>query len=225
MKSHCYLFITASSTFHHTFNLTNTIPPSILTTARSSKRLVQLSPIVEQANEASTSSRPRTGFKNLLDKIYLILKERGALAGGAQGDAKVDQQGQRKAVRIVLHEFGSLDWGEHVSVTVRPHHRRRKPILTCPPSKHMHRFLHSLRSLIRDSTASVFISLPTHLAHEAPAARNHKGKSPEFQPLLSPEGWLKSLGWASDACIEFQGFAGKRHWIAYLGVSADHLRP
>lgn len=75
--------------------------------------------------------------------------------------------------------------------------------------QHIHRFLHSLRSLIRDSTASVFISLPTHLAHQAPVTRNQKGKSPAYEPLLTPEGWLKSLGWASDACIEFQGFAGE----------------
>lgn len=51
------------------------------------------------------------------------MKERGALASGMNGDSKPDeakaQQGQRQAVRIVLHELGSLDWGEHVTVTVR----------------------------------------------------------------------------------------------------------
>lgn len=141
----------------------------------------------------------------------MILKERGALSGGLSNEAKVDQQGQRKAVRIVLHEFGSLDWAEHVSVTVCVHRllvvNRFSRLSTL---QHIHRFLHSLRSLIRDSTASVFISLPTHLAHEAPVARNQKGKSPAYEPLLTPEGWVKSLGWASDACIEFQGFAGER---------------
>jgi elongator complex protein 4 len=30
-----------------------------------------------------------------------------------------------------------------------------------------------------------------------------------YEPVLTPEGWLRSLGWASDACIEFQGFASE----------------
>lgn len=30
-----------------------------------------------------------------------------------------------------------------------------------------------------------------------------------YEPIMTSEEWLKSLGWASDACIEFQGFASE----------------
>lgn len=113
--------VAASSTYHHTFNLMTTIPPSTLSSARLDKRLIQLAPISEPATPEASSSSPYAGFKNLLNKIYDVLKTRGALSSAlTSADAGTAQvNGQRKAVRIVLHEFGSLDWGDHVSATVR----------------------------------------------------------------------------------------------------------
>lgn len=45
-----------------------------------------------------------------------------------------------------------------------------------------------------------------------------------YEPTLTSEGWLRSLGWASDACIEFQGFAGRlrRCWLR-LGIRLNKL--
>ncbi|KAJ9126333.1 hypothetical protein QFC24_002066 [Naganishia onofrii] len=191
----------AASSFHHTFNLTNTIPPAVLSAFKLSKQLALIAPNDEHVTSGKSSGSSQYAvFKNMLNQLREALKERGALATG-QDTADATSQVPKKAVRIVLHEFGSLDWSDKVSVTS------------------MHRFLHSLRMLIRDSSASVFITLPTSLAHEAPVTYDHKGKSPMYEPILTSEEWLKSLGWASDACIEFQGFAAQKH-SSLLGLGA-----
>ncbi|KAJ9118229.1 hypothetical protein QFC22_004136 [Naganishia vaughanmartiniae] len=193
----------AASSFHHTFNLTNTIPSAVLSTFRSSKQLALISPTDGNTTSGtSTGSSQYAVFRNLLNQLHEALKERGALP--IEQDPVADATTShisKKAVRIILHEFGSLDWTDSVSITS------------------MHRFLHSLRMLIRDSSASVFITLPTYLAHEGPITQDHKGKNPMYEPLMTSEEWLKSLGWASDACVEFQGFAAQKH-SSLLGLGA-----
>ncbi|KAJ9091585.1 hypothetical protein QFC19_009041 [Naganishia cerealis] len=197
----------ASSLFHHTFNLTNTIPSNLLSTFRSTNQLTLMAPVDFQADSSTSgSSRPYTVFKNMLDQLRDTLKERGALAveqdaAGRQGDVAL--QAPKKAVRIVLHEFGSLNWSDHVSITVclrakRPPFRPAKPDrLSCVTSPEPAQ----IPSLSQDAN-------PGFLG----------GKTPMYEPLMTPEEWLKSLGWASDACIEFQGFASDPS----LNVSFPH---
>jgi hypothetical protein len=114
----CFRYIAASS-FHHTFNLTNTIPSAVLSTFRSSNQLALIAPADEHASHGNGSgSNQYAVFRNLLNQLHDALKERGALSA-APHVADGASQASKKAVRIVLHEFGSLDWSDSVSVTVR----------------------------------------------------------------------------------------------------------
>jgi ABC-type enterochelin transport system substrate-binding protein len=99
--------------------LTNTIPPAVLSAFKLSKQLALIAPNDEHVTSGmSSGSSQYAVFKNMLDQLREALKERGALTT-EQDTADATSQVPKKAVRIVLHEFGSLDWSDKVSVTVR----------------------------------------------------------------------------------------------------------
>ncbi|TYJ55606.1 hypothetical protein B9479_003756 [Cryptococcus floricola] len=78
-----------------------------------------------------------------------------------------------RATRITIHELGSLDWGD-ISVP------------------EIHRFIHSLKELLKLKPASALVTLPASFLVALGEAR---------------EGIVKSLSWGVDACVELKGFA------------------
>ncbi|KAK4686176.1 elongator complex protein 4, partial [Tremellales sp. Uapishka_1] len=90
----------------------------------------------------------------------------------------VELSDRKSAVRITINELGSLDWGDSMT------------------SARIHRFLHSLKGLIREKAISVMITLPSELAKASPEGGDR-------------EAWIKSLSWVVDASVELKGFAGR----------------
>ncbi|RXK40459.1 hypothetical protein M231_02292 [Tremella mesenterica] len=87
----------------------------------------------------------------------------------------IKKNGRKDQVgRYVLHDFGSADWGN----------------LT---ADQIHRFLHSLRSLLKGTNSSAIITLPPWLVTSPPSD-------------LERTEWVNSLSWSVDACIELRGF-------------------
>ncbi|OCF36299.1 elongator complex protein 4 [Kwoniella heveanensis BCC8398] len=87
---------------------------------------------------------------------------------------KVSKADQKRAMRITVHELGSYDWGDEVS------------------EQHIHRFIHSLRSIIRNKSASAIITIPPHLISGSGSSK---------------ERFIQRLAWGVDACVELKGFA------------------
>jgi hypothetical protein len=120
-------------------------------------------------------------------------------------------RGDKLATRVVVNELGSVDWGdvsaqvsgvtpvtsielidEVQSLSFRWNHQ--SPLTT----QGIHRFLHSLRSLLRIRSASALITLPAELARTPP--RGWDGDR---------DSWVRSLAWGVDSCVELRGFGGE----------------
>nr|XP_019050531.1 elongator complex protein 4 [Kwoniella bestiolae CBS 10118]OCF29461.1 elongator complex protein 4 [Kwoniella bestiolae CBS 10118] len=84
---------------------------------------------------------------------------------------KVDKADKKRAGRITIHELGGLEWGDEVTDNV-------------------HRFVHSLRSIIRNKPISALITVPPH-----------------FIAGPSQESFVRKLSWLVDASVELKGFA------------------
>lgn len=120
-----------------------------------------------------------------------------------------DRLEEGMATRVTVHELGSLDWGEITS------HVRSLCLFTSilaevdrDVNQGIHRFLHSLRSIIRNKSASALVTLPSHLARSPPPGCG-----------LSKEAWIKSLAWAVDGCIELRGFGGTSAFACIQGLA------
>lgn len=85
--------------------------------------------------------------------------------------------------RLAVHSLGSVDWSSLPGGQVS--------------SSQLHRYLHSLKVLLRPKNAVAVVTLPSHLCKGPPPGTSGDKVS-----------WIKSLAWAADACIELQGFAG-----------------
>ncbi|WWC88030.1 uncharacterized protein L201_002933 [Kwoniella dendrophila CBS 6074] len=85
---------------------------------------------------------------------------------------RVQKADPKRAGRITVNELGGLDWGDDVSV------------------EQIHRFIHSLKSIIRTKSISALITIPPHL-------------------ITGPnkETFIRKLSWSVDACVELKGFA------------------
>ncbi|KIR96337.1 elongator complex protein 4 [Cryptococcus deuterogattii 2001/935-1] len=96
------------------------------------------------------------------------------LDGALQGVwEKLQHADKGRATRLAVHELGSLDWG-NISMA------------------EIHRFIHSLRELLKSKPASVLITLPASLILSMGSER---------------ESIVRRLAWGVDACVELKGFA------------------
>ncbi|OXM75660.1 elongator complex protein 4 [Cryptococcus neoformans Bt63] len=86
---------------------------------------------------------------------------------------KLEHADKGRATRLAVHELGSLDWG-NISMN------------------EIHRFIHSVRELLKIKPASALITLPASLILSMGSER---------------ESIVKRLSWGVDACVELKGFA------------------
>lgn len=131
-----------------------------------------------------------------------------------QLQAALDKKGKGKATRVIINELGSEDWGSY-KVTV---------CLVSIMSKQtahiqdIHRFLHTLRAILRTRSAAAIITFPPHLI-----------AAPPRDWTSGHESWLKSLAWAVDGCIEMRGFADNPalgpHYAPLHGLLTLHSFP
>ncbi|RSH94823.1 hypothetical protein EHS25_004629 [Saitozyma podzolica] len=146
-------------------NLTKTLPSSALHEAESSRQQVYI-PLDD--DEPGNQLRPGPSDRSWPVLASALNRLRGILDEVPRGD--------KLATRVVINELGSVDWGD-VS------------------AQGIHRFLHSLRSLLRTRPASALITLPAELARTPP--RGWDGDR---------DSWVTSLAWSVDGCVELRGF-------------------
>ncbi|WVQ93640.1 hypothetical protein IAU59_000716 [Kwoniella sp. CBS 9459] len=143
-------------------SLLNTIPPSVLSSVHSTSQQTYI-PLTDSFSHASTSTSTSTSSTS------------GRFDNALRGiHDKVTKADQKRAMRLTVHELGSFDWGDEVT------------------EQQIHRFIHSLRSIIRDKSASALITIPPHLISGSGA---------------STERFIQRLAWGVDACVELKGFA------------------
>ncbi|WWC96806.1 hypothetical protein V866_003681 [Kwoniella sp. B9012] len=85
---------------------------------------------------------------------------------------KLDKSDPKRAGRITIHELGGLEWGDEI---------REDQIL---------RFIHSLKSIIRNKPISALITVP-----------------PQLIAGPTKESFVRKLSWMVDASVELKGFA------------------
>ncbi|WRT65830.1 uncharacterized protein IL334_002780 [Kwoniella shivajii] len=85
---------------------------------------------------------------------------------------KVQKSDSKRAVRITIHELGGLDWGDNVG------------------EEQIHKFIHSLKSIIRTKPISALITIPPNLIAGP-----------------SKESFVRRLSRSVDASVELKGFA------------------
>ncbi|WVF66015.1 hypothetical protein IAT40_000753 [Kwoniella sp. CBS 6097] len=146
-------------------SLLSTIPPSVLSSVHSTSQQTYI-PLATSSslenNVGSSSSSSSSSSSARFDNALRGIYE------------KVSKADQKRAMRTTIHELGSYDWGDEVS------------------EHHIHRFIHSLRSIIRNKSTSAIITIPPHLISGSGALK---------------ERFIQRLAWGVDACVELKGFA------------------
>ena len=149
------------------------------------------------APETSTTSPAWTSMRAVLRSVQEIL-------------AKHDD---KTVLRITVHELGGIEWNDPtqaVSEQLATLPRQVKEQVEMSTELHgasliwsytqeVHRFIHSLRGMIRSRSAVVLVTLP-------PSSLIPPSKGLESR---SYEEWMTSLGWAVDALIELKGFGSE----------------
>lgn len=91
-----------AANFSHALNLTQSIPLSVVEAAEASGQITYLA--VDELGDDAGPSSPFAPMCSLLQRLEGVLQERGGLHKEAGGE--------RKAVRVVLHDMGELSWGD-----------------------------------------------------------------------------------------------------------------
>ncbi|KAM0789007.1 hypothetical protein ACM66B_003075 [Microbotryomycetes sp. NB124-2] len=147
-----------TDTYCSLFDLTSTRP----LTAQDDARL-SLVDVAELGSSSTQSLMPADLYELLYQRIEDILTDKDCFISP-------DQSKPRKAVRIAISSFAAPSWGLQASPEV------------------LYRFMHRLRSLLRRTTATAFITLP-HLLHASDASLS------------------KRLGHVTDAVVTLTSFA------------------
>ncbi|ORX35273.1 Elongator complex protein 4 [Kockovaella imperatae] len=102
----------------------------------------------------------------------------------SQIQALLHTHNDSQVLRITVHNLGDIFWGS-------------------PSSAQILRFIHSLRSMVRDRSASVLVAMPADLSRSPPTSARREGSD---ESASSSREWIKQLAWSVDACIELKGF-------------------
>jgi hypothetical protein len=104
----------SGSSFSHALNLTTTLPSHIIHDAERSNRITYLTlPPATTSPSSSTGSSPFTYLGGVLNNLRDELAKRNAT--DYDGDSKEEAKG---AVRVLVHDLGSLSWGESLTSQV-----------------------------------------------------------------------------------------------------------
>jgi hypothetical protein len=104
----------SGSSFSHALNLTTTLPSQIIHDAETSNRITYLTLGTESSSPSSSAgSSPFAPLGRMLNELREELTRRNVVAGGE--DSKEET---KDAVRVLVHDLGSLSWGESLTSQV-----------------------------------------------------------------------------------------------------------
>ncbi|XP_067850294.1 elongator complex protein 4 [Heptranchias perlo] len=135
--------LTSSSRFGHYYDVSKTMSTELQRSVKChSFFLPDEVPLDSSATEFGIMN---FGYVKLLRSIQRVIREEGF-------DGACPQTKQRNILRIGIHSFGSLLWGEDIGLSGSPEH-----------AYSLTKFLYALRGLLRTSLSACIITVPAYL--------------------------------------------------------------